>query len=132
MPSNVLECSKFVHKRKYSLYELWRFVYILGHVTLHVESIAQKVNCYIFLVFLVLRRAYTMRQKHATCDKIALCKRVYLCDMQLLHAVAGKFERSILVHTSYQQVTLVGGMLSGVLILKPEFARRFEYPWRHS
>ena len=45
MPSNVLECSKFVHNRKYSLYELWRFVYILGHVTLHVESIAQKVNC---------------------------------------------------------------------------------------
>ena len=28
-----------------------------------------------------------MRQKHATCDKIALCKRAYLL---LLHAIARK------------------------------------------
>ena len=33
-----------------------------------------------------------MRQKHATCDKIALCKRAYLCDVRLLHAVAGKLK----------------------------------------
>ena len=30
--------------------------------------------------------------RHATCDKIALCKRAYLCDMRLLHAVAGKLK----------------------------------------
>ena len=30
----------------------------------------------------------------ATCDKIALCKRAYLCDMRLLHAVAGKLKSS--------------------------------------
>ena len=29
-----------------------------------------------------------------TCDKIALCKRAYLCDMRLLHAVAGKLKSS--------------------------------------
>ena len=33
-----------------------------------------------------------MLSTHATCDKIALCKRAYLCDMRLLHAVAGKFK----------------------------------------
>ena len=31
-----------------------------------------------------------MRQKRAT--KIALCKRAYLCDMRLLHVVAGKLK----------------------------------------
>ena len=31
-----------------------------------------------------------MRQKHATRDKIALCKRAYLCDMRLLQAVSCK------------------------------------------
>ena len=30
----------------------------------------------------------------ATCNKIALCKRAYLCDMRLLHAVAGKLQSS--------------------------------------
>ena len=31
--------------------------------------------------------------RHATCDKI-VCKRAYLCDMRLLHAVAGKMKSS--------------------------------------
>ena len=30
----------------------------------------------------------------ATCDKIVLCKQAYLCDMQLLYAVAGKLKSS--------------------------------------
>ena len=33
-------------------------------------------------------------KKHAMCDKIALCKWAYLCDMRLLHAVAGKLKSS--------------------------------------
>ena len=36
----------------------------------------------------------TKLMRHATCDKIALCKRAYLCDMRLLHAVAGKLKSS--------------------------------------
>ena len=36
----------------------------------------------------------TKLMRHATCNKIALCKRAYLCDMQLLHAVAGKLKSS--------------------------------------
>ena len=30
--------------------------------------------------------------RYATCYKIALCKRAYLYDMRLLHAVAGKLK----------------------------------------
>ena len=36
----------------------------------------------------------TKLMRYATCDKIALCKRAYLCDMRLLHAVAGKLKSS--------------------------------------
>ena len=39
-----------------------------------------------------LKCVYTMRQN--SCDKIALCKRAYLCDMRLLHADAGKLKSS--------------------------------------
>ena len=43
-----------------------------------------------------------VRQKHATCDKIALFKRAYLCDMRLLHAVAGKLKSfAIFSHVVY-------------------------------
>ena len=45
-----------------------------------------------------------MRQKHATCDKIALCKWAYLCDMRLLHAV---------VHCSTPWVEIVFAQLLG-------------------
>ena len=38
-----------------------------------------------------LKRVYTTQQKHAMCDKLMLCKQAYLCDMRLLHAVAGNF-----------------------------------------
>ena len=34
------------------------------------------------------RKTCEQRQKHATCDKIVLCKRAYLRDIRLLHAVA--------------------------------------------
>ena len=36
----------------------------------------------------------TKLMRYATCHKIALCKRAYLCDMRLLHAVAGKLKSS--------------------------------------
>ena len=36
----------------------------------------------------------TKLMRYATCNKIALCKRAYLCDMRLLHAVAGKWKSS--------------------------------------
>ena len=39
-----------------------------------------------------------------TCDKIALCKRAYLCDMWLLHAVAGKLKSSNFLATAHATV----------------------------
>ena len=42
----------------------------------------------------------TKLMRYATCDKIALCKRAYLCDMWLLHAVAGKLKSSNFLPTA--------------------------------
>ena len=59
-----------------------------------------------------------MRQKHATCKKIALCKRGYLCDMRLLHVVTGMLKSFNFLATacnsriSHKQARLQGMFLS--------------------
>ena len=61
------------------------------------HAVAGKLKSSNFLATIACRKkgAFTRCDKtDATCDKIALCKRAYLCDMRLLHAVAGKLKSS--------------------------------------
>ena len=58
------------------------------------------------IIFKVRLHDATKLMRHATCNTIALCKRAYLCDMRLLHAVAGKLKSSNFLAT----ITLHGRM----------------------